>query len=89
MLSAALGAIKLVSRLALRIVLFFFSYFLLQFQARIRVPRTYSTAAVANSHDVLSTNAAIPPFLGPCESSVQSNLSLANYTFASRTYRLS
>ena len=76
MLSAALGAIKLVSRLARRIV-FMFLHSILHFQARIRVPRTYVTAAVTNSnHDgVISTNVAIPPFLGPGESpSIQSTL---------------
>jgi large subunit ribosomal protein L4 len=60
---------------------------LLYFQARIRVPRTYATAAVANGNningDVISTNVAIPPILGPGEfPSAQSSLSIANYVFA-------
>jgi len=48
MLSAALGAIRLV---------------------RIRVPRTYATAAIANSDhsDVVTTNPAISPLLGSSE----------------------
>lgn len=55
----------------------------LYFQGRIRVSRTYATSAVANAKNingnVISTNIAIPPFLGPGESpSVQGSLSLAN-----------
>ncbi len=63
-------------------------HFLLYFQARIRVPRTYATAAIANSNhgDVINTNIAITPLPGPGKSSsvVQSNLSLSNFVFASR-----
>ena len=65
-----------------------FSYFLIYFQVRLWVPRTYATAAIAsgNHSNVVTTNLAIPPLLGSSEPSsvVQGSLSLANFVFASR-----
>ena len=68
-----------------------FSHFYVYCQARIRVPRSYATAAVANNNhgDVISTNVAISSFLRPGDSSsIQCSLSLANYVFASNYFFL-
>jgi hypothetical protein len=89
MLSAVLGAARLVSKMMARqIALLMALLFLVYFQLRTRVHRTYATAIVTNSSQscIVSSDTTLPPLLGPGESSasVQGNLFPVNYLYTSK-----